>query len=265
MFDPYLSRWQLVPDGRPVVTRTSRLLPVRQHGVPAILKIAQEEEEQRGGLVMCWWNGQGAASVLAFEGTALLLERAEGKTSLADLARHGADDEASKIICSVVARLHAARKNPPEGLVPLTEWFADLPVAAAKHGGIFVQSAATAGELLSAPQDEVVLHGDIHHGNILDFGQGRWLAIDPKGLIGERGFDYANIFCNPDHETATAPGRFARQLDVVAKAAGLERGRLLQWILAWAGLSAAWSLADQQPADTALQIAELAAKELYQI
>jgi streptomycin 6-kinase len=37
------------------------------------------------------------------------------------------------------------------------------------------------------------------------------LAIDPKRLVGERGFDYANIFCNPDRHTATSPQRLSRQ------------------------------------------------------
>jgi streptomycin 6-kinase len=107
-----------------------------------------------------------------------------------------------------------------------------------------------------------VLHGDIHHGNILDFGERGWLVIDPKGLIGERGFDYANLFCNPDHGTATAPGRLVRQVEVVSEAAGLERRRLLQWILAWAGLSAVWHLSDGTTPETALEAAQLADAEL---
>ena len=102
----------------------------------------------------------------------------------------------------------------------------------------------------------------MHHGNVLRFGSRGWLAIDPKGLVGERGFDYANIFCNPDQETATMPGRLARQTRVVAQAAGLDRTRLLGWVLAWAGLSAAFSLQDRASPDVALKIAELAAMEL---
>ncbi|HEX2211426.1 MAG TPA: aminoglycoside phosphotransferase family protein, partial [Longimicrobium sp.] len=89
-----------------------------------------------------------------------------------------------------------------------------------------------------------------------------WLAIDPKGLVGERGFDFANLFCNPDLETATSPGRLARQAGVVAAAAGMERARLLRWVLAWAGLSAAWSLEDADDATLALAVAEIAAGEL---
>ncbi len=123
-------------------------------------------------------------------------------------------------------------------------------------------SSATARNLLDVQREEVTLHGDIHHGNILDFAESGWLAIDPKGLTGDRCFDYANIFCNPDHQTATAPGRFARQVGVVAEAAELDRKRLLQWVLAWAGLSAAWMLIDGASAATPLQVAELAAKEL---
>ena len=124
--------------------------------------------------------------------------------------------------------------------------------------------AATARELLASERDVVALHGDIHHGNILDFGPRGWLAIDPKGLIGERGFDYANLFCNPEAEIATAPGRLARQVDVVAEAAGLDRRRLLKWIMAYAGLSAAWFLGDGEweAATTPLAVAELAAAEL---
>lgn len=56
-----------------------------------------------------------------------------------------------------------------------------------------------------------VLHGDLHHGNVLDFGPLGWLAIDPKGLHGESGFDYANILSNPDR--ASAPhGHHCRSL-----------------------------------------------------
>jgi streptomycin 6-kinase len=262
MLNEYLTRWDLTPDGASIVTRGSRLLPVRQNGAPAMLKVAVHAEEKFGGLVMAWWDGDGAAQVLAHDRDAILLERATGGTSLADLARNEHDDEATRIICAVAGKLHTPRNNPPRGVIPLAQWFSDLEPASAQYGGILRLAAATARGLLSAPRDSVVLHGDIHHGNILDFGPRGWLAIDPKGLIGERGFDYANVFCNPDNETATAPGRVGRQVDVVAESAGLERRRLLQWIVAWAGLSAVWSLHDGLPSYTALGVLEFAAAEL---
>jgi streptomycin 6-kinase len=258
VLDQYLSRWDLTPDGDPIVTPTSTLMPVRQHSTPAMLKIATHREEIVGNRLMVWLDGQGAARVLAHEGNTVLLERAIGARSLADLAGSERDDEASRIICGVVAQLHAVRKKPPPDLVPLTQWFRELPPAAAAKGGILVRCAEVARELLATPADIVVLHGDIHHDNVLDFAERGWRAIDPQGLIGERGFDYANIFCNPDHETAAAPGRLDRQVDIVAAAAGLERTRLLKWIVAWAGLSAVWSISEGELPDTALEIAERA-------
>ena len=97
---------------------------------------------------------------------------------------------------------------------------------------------------------------------MLDAGIRGWLAIDPKGLLGERTFDFVNILRNPDAVTALAPGRFGRQVDVLADSAGLDRHRLLKWTLAFAGLSAAWHLADREPADLDLAVAGLAAAAL---
>ena len=254
-FDIHLARWDLVPDGEPITTPSSFLLPVRHNGVPAMLKIAREEEERRGGAVMAWWKGDGAARVLAQHRPALLLERANGPRSLMAMVAAGQDDEASRILCEVAMRLHAPRRGPPPELVPLTRWFEALSPAARTHGGLFARADTVAQALLADPRDVVVLHGDIHHGNVLDGGERGWLAIDPKGLLGERTFDFVNILRNPDAAAALAPGRFERQVEVIAAAASVERQRLLDWMLAFAGLSAAWHLAEGTPADLDLAVA----------
>jgi streptomycin 6-kinase len=262
-FDAYIALWGLVPDGVPILTHSSRLLPVRWKGQPAMLKVAESEEERAGGLLMVSWAGEGAARVLAHDNDALLMERADGTASLAGLARNGADDTASRIICEVAARLHSHKhQSPLNSVVPLDRWFRELEPAAAKYGGVLIVAAETARHLLATSQEVVILHGDIHHGNILDFGPRGWLAIDPKGLKGERGFDYANLFCNPDRNIATIPGRLSRQVNVVAQAARLRRIRLLQWVLAYAGLSAAWTFSTGKAPEIALTVAELAAAEL---
>jgi streptomycin 6-kinase len=90
MFSEYLARWGLTADGDAIQTHGSHLLPVRQRGVPAMLKVADEAEERAGGLLMTWWDGDGAARVLAHGGDALLLERAEGRRSLTNLVQQGA-------------------------------------------------------------------------------------------------------------------------------------------------------------------------------
>jgi streptomycin 6-kinase len=74
MFDRYLTLWNLIPDGDPITTPAARLLPVVRGGEPAMLKISHEEDERFGGVLMEWWDGEGAARVLARENEALLLK-----------------------------------------------------------------------------------------------------------------------------------------------------------------------------------------------
>lgn len=135
---------------------------------------------------------------------------------------------------------------------------------AQSQGGLLQTCADRARQLLATPQPGVALHGDAHHGNFLDFGPRGWLAIDPKGLWGERGFDYANLLFNPQLSTAVNPERFDRQLGLIAQTAQLQPRRLLEWTLAAAGLSAAWFIEDQMPAmaQHSLQVAQLAAVRL---
>ena len=261
-FDEHITRWGLVPDGHPISTHSSDLLPALKDGVPVMLKIARVTEEQSGALLMQWWGGQGAARVLELEGDALLMERATGPRSLSAMVRNGGDDDASRILCSVASELHAQRGKPPQSLIPLSRWFGALLSTAERHGSLLAEATATAKELLANQRDVVVLHGDIHHGNVLDFGPRGWLAIDPKGLIGERTFDFVNLLRNPETSVALARCRFARQASVIADATRLDRKRLLQWTIAFSGLSAAWFLDDGRAPDVDMAVAELARAEL---
>lgn len=263
----FVRRWGLIPDGAPFTTHTSTLLPVRHEGRPAMLKLTEAADERHGHLLMNWWAGDGAAQVFAHADGALLMERAVGGRSLKDLAVAGDDVAATRIICDVAARLHAPRGVPPTGLVPLHAWFEPLAPMARAHGGILARSAAAAEQLLDVQREVTVLHGDLHHENILDFGPRGWLAIDPKRPIGERSFEYTILFCDPDLgepglRLATRPEIFARRLEVVSEAAKLERHRLLSWILAWTGLSAAWVLGDGGNPEIEFQVAAMAAAAL---
>jgi streptomycin 6-kinase len=229
-----------------------------------MLKIANDEAERGGAALMQWWDGIGAAKVYACDNEAVLLERAKGARSLLAMALNGEDDEASRIMCSTVAKLHARRDKALPQTIPLSRWFRELEPATRTHGGTLADCNRIAEALLADPRDPVVLHGDIHHSNILDFEERGWLAIDPKGLQGERGFDYANTFANEDLPTISAPGRLQRQLQIVSAEAGIEPKRLLQWIAAYSGLSAAWFLGNgsMTAAERPLAVARIALAEL---
>lgn len=264
-FRPYLDRWALQPDGDPIATLAANLIPVVHGESPAMLKVAHEADEIFGAAVMDWWEGDGAARVIAIDGTAMLMERAVGTRSLVQMVREGGDDAASKIICAAATHLHTPRPRPMPPLKPLDAWFEALEPGAGKYGGI-VRTAHQAFETLVRDSREVaVLHGDLHHENVLDFGPDRgWLAIDPKGLLGDRGYDFANIVCNPerDFDLVTSHGRILRQVGVIAKEADYDRQRLMLWLLAYTGLSAAWILDDGDIPRLEFAVAETVIAEL---
>lgn len=249
-FEAYIDRWGLEIAGEPVVTQFSRLLPVRYGNQPAMLKLLLHEEERTGSDLMEWWEGKGAAHVFARDGDGLLLERVSGQRSLASMAVTGQDDEATRIICDTAALLHAPRSfPPPPSLAPLHSWFAPLGPGARQLGGVLTQAAQHADHLLATQLDITVLHGDLHHDNVLDGESRGWLAIDPKGLVGERTFDFVNILRNPLNAFGADLTRLSRQTDVIGRVAQIDRTRLLEWTVAFFGLSAVWILTSDSPSE----------------
>ncbi|MEQ9448266.1 MAG: aminoglycoside phosphotransferase family protein [Rhodospirillaceae bacterium] len=261
----HFSVWNLTVDGDPFRTRYAHLRPVRRDGAPAMLKIVPAgSEEADGAATLEYFGGIGAVRLLEDDVQAQLMERASSGRSLTDMVRRGEDDEATRILCAVAAQLHGPRTNlRPPTLVPLERRFRSLFELADKPSGAppalaspLPDAAQIARDLLARPGDETVLHGDVHHANVLVDKTRGWLAIDPKGLFGERAYDYANILCNPDIEdVARSLERLMRQAKIIAKAANLDLRRLLAFTFVHAVLSAAWSLEDGEDPSRAIDIA----------
>lgn len=264
---PYLVKWRLTATGAAFSTHSSTLQAVvLADGTPAMLKLAHSPNEKLGHQLMHWWDALGAAAVYAHDTDAVVLQRAMGQQSLLEMAQTGQDEQATRIICQVARQLHAPRnKILPQHLPTLDIWFDSLYQCAQAQGGIFTKAADIARHLVSTIQEPTTLHGDLHHNNILDFQHNGWLAIDPHALIGERYFDYAQIFCNEDlGAIALQPLRFTQQIMLTCQIAGLDKQRLLQWIIAYAALSASWFMQDnmQQEAQHPLQVITVAQQQL---
>lgn len=195
MLEYYLKRWQLSINGETINTPSSQIVPVIQtNGDEAILKLASCEEEKVGHLVMCWWEGEGAAKVLAHHDTALLMEKARDQQSLLTMALNNQADQATAIMCNAIKQLHTPRlKQPPTELISLQQHFLSLAKIA-----------------------------------------------------------------------QTSPNIFAQQLNNIIDLSGIERTRIIKWIIAFAGLSAAWFIEDNQipEAKFVMSIAKLAMQQL---
>jgi len=262
--------WSLIPDGAPFSTTSSDLYPVRWRGRAAMLKMVTHPDERNGSAALAWFAGQGAVEVLAMAGDAVLMARAGGADALVEMVGRGDDDDATRIICSVVQALHAPRDTPPPAeMTPLTRRFRSLFKVADAPGALehYVEAAAVARRLLAEPLNEVVLHGDIHHENILHDEARGWVAIDPKGLIGEATYDYANTLENPIRlpDIVLSPGRLRRQAEVIAEAVGIDLRRLLEFTFAYAALSECWGVEDGAATGYALAVSKIARAERDQM
>lgn len=199
-------------------------------------------------------SGDGAARVLDFDAAlgALLLERVRPGDALWSVPP-AADREATAAIASVLQRWW--RPVPP-GLDarPLAELALGFDRYRAVHGdGGPVPAALVAAaadvwhDMLSTTQEEVLLHGDLHHGNVLRSARQEWLAIDPKGLAGDAVYDCASMLSNPHHVIPAEPDLrrllTTRAADL-AGVLGLDQHRILAWGFAHAVLSEVWSVED---------------------
>jgi streptomycin 6-kinase len=246
LLERYLREWRLRLDGPLLESHSSWLQPARQLGRPVMLKLLKDtSDEQAGADVLRYFAGNGAVRLIAADPGGVLMERADDDVSLRMMALSGGDDRAAGILAGCVRRLHAPREcAAPDGLTPLRDWFRSLFAHEAELP-ILARCADVARRLLAEPRDVTVLHGDLHHDNVLHGSRG-WLAIDPKGLSGERSYEVANLLGNPwpHGEIVHQTDRMLRLSTLYGSRLDHDPRRVLGFALAHAGLSASWSLDD---------------------
>lgn len=245
-------RWSLTKSTPVAETPRSWIFRVEQNGrnfaALKILKPIVAEEEGRGARLLQYYAGDGAATVFDIHGDTIFMEWLGGP-SLGEPARNGRDDEATSAFATVVANLHRPRPDIPDGLQPLRQRFdalfnADIRAWPHTARDLYARASGIALKLFDKPMPDIPLHGDLHHDNILSSDRG-WLAIDPKGLIGDPHYELANAFRNPFGaiKLAADPKRINGMADVFSARLGLNRKRLLGFAAAHSALSACWDLA----------------------
>lgn len=188
----------------------------------------------------------------------IMLERLFPGSELAD---SGLDDAAMTEVVAEKLLAFWSVEEKPTGLVPLERWTQDLrDFTPGEHPGVpndlVLRGQALLAEMLNAPTIQSLLHGDLHHHNVLWQEETGWVTIDPKGLIGERGFDVTAWMMNPWGFPTTDDflPKANRRLDILAARLGEDRTRLAQWCLVFAALNLCWSLGVDHPEDFASDI-----------
>lgn len=204
-------------------------------GTDAVLKIrfpGRENEHEAAALLR--WNGDGAVRLLEHdrEQHALLLERCRPGTELTELPPTAALD----VLVELLPRLWVPAAAPFRPLAEEAAWWAEsLPRDWEGAGRPFERTLLDAAldALRTLPDtqgEQVLLHQDLHAGNVLRAQREPWLVIDPKPLVGEREFGIAAIVRGG--ELGHAPDLIRHRLDRLTSDLGLDRDRGRGWALA---------------------------------
>jgi streptomycin 6-kinase len=256
--EEFLQRWELRLDGRPMHGVSALVLPVvRRDGTPAALKLQLLDEESEGEPVaLRLWDGDGAVRLLDHDPAthAMLLERLDHTRMLSTLPGTRA---AVLVIARLLARLTAT--PAPAGLRRLgdiaqamlerTPWaLARIPDTATRR--LVADCAAAVREVVDEPGDRL-LHWDLHDENVLAADRAPWLAIDPKPLAGDPGFELWPALDNR-FEADEIRWRFDAMTDILA----LDRPRARAWTLGRLLQNTLWDVEDgRTPEPRQLEIA----------
>lgn len=219
-------------------------------GSRAVLKIGLPEENDSvifgEAKFLKILDGSGAVKLLQFdaEHRALLLERLLPGENLIKLAK--TDDE--QATTHAIRVMNKIRRPPPadHAFPTLDEWVGSF-LRAGKTNSDFarVKRAQRIFERLIGSSAQSLLHGDLHHQNILSARREPFLAIDPKGIVGDIGFEISVFLNNPRGWILNVPDRrkmLRRRIEQFAEAFAIEPADLRDWAFAEAVLSAWWTI-----------------------
>jgi streptomycin 6-kinase len=255
MVQDCVDQWSLALDAPFSDVNLNYVAPgTRRNGVPIVLKLCYPGLEfATEAQALAFFAGMGAVQLLAVDDSrsALLLERLRPGTSLACVP----DDERATHIAAVVMR-RLWRPAPSRHSFPsFADWVAHMaqvgPNLVTSYGAFsaawIVRALDIYRELAGPPSAWVLLHGDLHHGNILAGERESWLAIDPKGVLGEPVCETGPLLLNAlpaDRQRASIRPILERRTAQLAEELGMDRGNLRAWGVVRAVMSGFWSLED---------------------
>ena len=236
IIEDLLARWDCTVDGDVMYGQVGVVVPVRGAALKVSFPHPGNDHEPDAFEA---WGGRGAVKLYERDDAryAMLLERAHPST----LLEHDQD------VVTIAGVLHRQLTIPaPDGLPRLSEqadgWAEELRKDAAELDhplpAAVVDAALAVVDDLGRDQPEILIHGDFHPRNILSADREPWLAVDPKGHVGDPAFDAAIFLRTRAYHLFVGGGLRAdellRQLRAesgqFAEAAGIDAERIGRWL-----------------------------------
>lgn len=244
-----IREWRVVVE-RELETDSSYLAFGRRDDRPVVLKVLKKPgDEWRSGQVLDAFEGRGVVRVYEYAEGAMLLERLIPGDSLVDMVLAGGDDRATGILADVIGRMSP---RPSGKAVPTVhDWAVGFERYAASGDRQIPRNLLEEGHrvysaLCGSQSQPRLLHGDLHHYNVLLDNERGWLAIDPKSVMGELEYEVGAALRNPYErpELFAEPSTIEKRIRRFATELRLDASRALAWGFAQAVLAAVWAVED---------------------
>lgn len=212
------------------------------------------------------FQGRGAVRLLDHESSrgVLLMDRLTPGTPIYKMQ---GDREATITAATLMKRLWRA---PRAGHVfpSLAGWFRAFERLRKRFAGgsgpfpeeLITKAERSFGELNKSADASVILHGDLHHANILFSAEGEWLAIDPKGIFGDPGYEVGSFMLNRlpvGASNAELAEMFSQRLSIFSDELCINRERLTRWAFCHAVLSALWDFEEAKEWHETIRLAQI--------
>lgn len=244
--DAFIDKWQLsaisqLPSAWNIVVHV-----LTAGGTDAYLKLCCPDGEFRAAAHALLSNNS------TFLGQVLQLDMQAGALLLAAVpGTHLSYLPADAIVCPLIGHLLSnlnTLKTTPE-MIKLTEWCEPLVTfqvtGDSQVDNVILENSPRCQKLLDSTVMAVWLHGDLHHDNILVAHDGTYVAIDPKGLVGDASFDVCTYVRNhvPNGLHGSNLTAFlVNRIQLISDEAGYPTDRAFAWAAAGNALSLSWDL-----------------------
>jgi streptomycin 6-kinase len=247
-------------------TETSAIAFVSRGGQALVLKLVKREgDEWYAGEVLEAFDGRGVVRVYEYDGGAMLIERLQPGHSLVEMVLSGKDEEATEVLAGVTQQ-HSPREIPTR-CPAVQDWGRGFDRYSATGDNQIPTELVESGksvffDLSASQRNPRLLHGDLQHYNVLFDAERGWLAIDPKGVVGEAEYEVGALLRNPVErpQLFLSTSTIEKRLRQFETQLNLNYERMLAWAFAQAVLSAIWSIEDSYQVDVmnpAMRLAQL--------
>jgi streptomycin 6-kinase len=199
--EKYAKLWKLTKLVSVWHTNSSRVYKgIREKdNLPIILKFTKCRIKAKGeALALEWYNGTGSARILHYDhdgGVSLLEQVLPGYPVIGMFPKR--DEEAIRCAVTILKRLHQNPLKDAGKYQTLESYLEPLFISTDLQEAHLEQLRNMARSLLSTQTNPVLLHGDLHHRNILFSGLDDWISIDPRGVVGDVAYEAGAFVCYP--------------------------------------------------------------------